>query len=114
MNADGSGVRLLGKGGAPTWSPDGTRLAFQVPGSGGSIYVMNADGSGRTLLVAPGFRSPDDALRTPVWSPDGQSVAFVAVNWNEPTQIFLATLDGAAPRVLVGGSNIYHRRCSCS
>ena len=28
MNADGSHNRMLGKGGNPVWSPDGTRLAY--------------------------------------------------------------------------------------
>lgn len=35
----------------PTWSPDGKRLAF-ICGPRSSICVMNADGSGRELIVS--------------------------------------------------------------
>jgi hypothetical protein len=53
----------------PSWSPDGKQIAFVKPGS---IWVMQADGSGQrklTDLEAPG----------PVhvaWSPDGTQIAF--------------------------------------
>ena len=49
MNADGSNVTLLTNHPAfnelPTWSPDGTKIAFTTDRDGNSeIYVMNADG----------------------------------------------------------------------
>ena len=40
---------LIGKGGAPHWSPDGTRLCFM---SGGGLYVADADGKGELKKVA--------------------------------------------------------------
>jgi hypothetical protein len=49
----------------PSWSPDSSRLAYQ---SGGRIYTIARDGSGRRSL-ALGL-SPD-------WSPDGASIAYV-------------------------------------
>ena len=57
---------------APSWSPDGTRIAFWSDrGSNRDIYVMNADGSGLARLT-------DDPGRdtSPTWSPDGQKIAF--------------------------------------
>ena len=37
----------------PTWSPDGTRIAFTSDGTEGrgEIHVMNSDGSGLTKLT---------------------------------------------------------------
>jgi TolB protein len=53
MTVDGSEVKMLtdpatGTADYPTWSPDGTRIAFDASGG---IYVMKADGSRRTRLT---------------------------------------------------------------
>jgi Tol biopolymer transport system component len=41
----------------PTWSPDGTKIAF---GRSDEIYTVNADGTGLTQVTdAPGSESPD-------------------------------------------------------
>jgi Tol biopolymer transport system component len=68
-----------GTNGRPTWSPDGTKLAFerQVIGplrNGGcqaTIYVVDADGGNLVQLV------PERMVALwPSWSPDGTRVAF--------------------------------------
>jgi hypothetical protein len=51
----------------PAWSRDGSRIAF-VRGS--DLYVMSADGSGRTFLTT---RAMD-----PCWSPDGTHIVFAS------------------------------------
>jgi Tol biopolymer transport system component len=83
MNADGSGrVNLTNDGfeeRAPTWSPDGTRVAYMcrtnVPGGTGTdfeICVMNADGSAQTVLTSNTVLDG-----TPSFSPDGSKIAFL-------------------------------------
>jgi Tol biopolymer transport system component len=64
----------------PTWSPDGSRIAYvansaDVDGQTDlEIWVINADGSGRTQLTNNTV-VPDDQ---PAWSPDGTKIAFVS------------------------------------
>lgn len=52
---------------APSWSPDGSRIAFQD--SGGEIYVVSPDGSGLRRLTKS---SVGDFFET--WLPDGRIV----------------------------------------
>ncbi|HEY3885460.1 MAG TPA: winged helix-turn-helix domain-containing protein, partial [Vicinamibacterales bacterium] len=59
--------------GDPSWSPDGTRLAFSsTKGNSLQIDVMRLDGSGRTTLTSAGNNS------LPAWSPDGERILFTS------------------------------------
>jgi TolB protein len=80
MKPDGSSVRQLtalapdSSAAFDTWSPDGRRIAFTLfpPDAHPQIWVMNADGSKRHMLL-------DDPLHadfTPSFSPDGRHVIF--------------------------------------
>jgi TolB protein len=57
VNADGSAKRRLTHGARPFWSPDGRAIAYTRSGQRlGGLYVMNADGSGQPLKLAPNAR----------------------------------------------------------
>jgi hypothetical protein len=64
-------------GGAPAWSPDGSRLAFMGRTSDErrvGIYVINADGSEPQRLTPTTFEA-----QYPAWSPDGAWIVYTVV-----------------------------------
>jgi Tol biopolymer transport system component len=73
----------------PTWSPDGTMLAFDCSVGGEiGICTANADGSSGNTLVAAlqGAAQPD-------WSPDGTKIIFQAQEVGEnDSDIYVVTL----------------------
>ncbi len=81
INVDGSGLTQLIRGLNPSWSPDGTRIAFASNIAGDyNIYIIKPDGSGLQQLT-----TRTDVDIEPTWSPDGEYVAFVSnvhKNWN--------------------------------
>lgn len=71
----------------PSWSPDGTRLAFtspctakreQYPGS--SIYTIGVNGDN----LSPLTQNPEGDY-DPAWSPDGKMIAFTSLRKGIPT-----------------------------
>ena len=65
MNADGSNPVNLSNNGAndsgPSWSPDGTRIAFNRDDD---IFLMNADGTNQIALTSGQVRNWQ-----PAWKP---------------------------------------------
>lgn len=68
MNVDGGEVERLtslGNAGAPDWSPEGEQIAFAVgDGLESSMWVMNADGTDRRVLLATPDYESDPGLVT--------------------------------------------------
>lgn len=119
MNADGTGVTNLTYDDPnfedtqqddldPTWSPEGSRIAFvrgRLPKL--EIYVMNADGTGRTRLTYD-----NGCALSPSWSPDGSRIAFASNRHNNlgvcnNLEIHVMDSDGSnVTRLTTGGPNV--------
>ena len=98
MNADGTGTTRLTSSNAndrsPTWSPDGSRIAFARSSDGGHVWVMNADGTGAKRLT-------DDQAEEgePSWSPDGRWIAYThRASGTDFREVWVAGQDGSAGR----------------
>jgi Tol biopolymer transport system component len=87
-------VRITG---APTLSPDGTRIAFTVDNGGRTrLLAMDKDGAHLTVLA--------DSLKlqgNPAWSPDGRSLISAVVYDGEP-RLTRISLNGEPPVALLG------------
>jgi len=106
-DADGRNVlQLSASGGAPAWSPDGTRIAFRseryswkgtwkpgvVQHPFFDIYTIRPDGTELVRLTS------DEVSLNPEWSPDGR-IWFIKVinplNGDEPAQFWVMDADGS-------------------
>jgi dipeptidyl aminopeptidase/acylaminoacyl peptidase len=106
MAADGSDVRRLtdepGVDAFPTYSPDGSKVAFQSDRGGPvDVYVMDPDGSDVVRLTDFDDDQRDDYV--PTWSPDGERIAFVRgeVPPGGPGELWVIDADGSNGHVLL-------------
>jgi dipeptidyl aminopeptidase/acylaminoacyl peptidase len=83
---------------APTWSPDGSKIAFvgvarslESGLRGDRLYVVGADGRGLKPLF--GTHGSD----SPAFAPDGNSIAFTRAR-RRGASIWLASLEGGVPK----------------
>jgi Tol biopolymer transport system component len=85
---------------SPSWSPDGTRLAWaRAPADGSARAWIVATNRNGTRLVE--LRVPAD-LAPPVWSPDGTRLfSYVTNDAGEFNQILVLDPEGVAPVVRI-------------
>ena len=102
MNADGSNVTRLTFTSSPilnvnpTWSPDGTKIAFVrgTPFGAHDIWVMNADGSNQTQLT--NFGTAFNGIVADLdWSPDGTKIVFERTGGGAFGSIWVMNADGS-------------------
>lgn len=117
MDANGAHVRQLTQRSgtfrtedrAPTWSPDGKRIAFMSanttfrPAGASTLYVINADGTHARVVRTLAHGWP--GAGAPSWSPDGKLLLYSTYCWfgncGQPpvgAQLYTVALDGKSPR----------------
>jgi Tol biopolymer transport system component len=99
INMDGTGLRQVSPDSdpnsfffyddGPTWSPDGSKIAFT---RNAVLHVINADGTGLTALPN------DEASSHPDWSPDGTRLAYTSQS--DDGNVFVRDADGSNPVAL--------------
>jgi Tol biopolymer transport system component len=90
---DGTFAQLAGSGSKPSWSPDGSTIAFVDEHK---LFVMPAAGGARRHL---GIRKVED-LAAPAWSPDSQRLAYVSVENGDRNSLWTIRADGSGGRRL--------------
>lgn len=75
----------------PTWSPDGTQIAFN---KGGQIHVIGTDGTGLRQVT-----SVSGTHRQVSWSPDGEWLAFSSTRGGN-YELYMIRVDGTEERRL--------------
>lgn len=118
---DGTNVRTLVDDGAvnlaPTFSIDGTRIAYWSQPERFQPYqlvVINPDGSSRTVVATDANVSSAYARQSVAWSPNGDEIAYASA-LNGRAVLYVAAVDGSGVRqLLVGGSDATQPRWSPS
>jgi hypothetical protein len=88
---------------SPTWSPDGTKLAFRGC-CGDEIFVVELAGGAVTQLSDEATDGASGAY-WPAWSPTGSEIAYKAIRYDDATEtdseaLYVTSLDGAYVRRL--------------
>jgi Tol biopolymer transport system component len=98
MDSDGTNLVQLTNNTAgdfdPTFSPDGTQIAFESTRDGNSeIYTMNPDGTHQTNRS----KKASTADFSPAWSPDSQKIAFARTQ-DGNSEIFTMNANGSSQK----------------
>ncbi len=82
--------------GAPSWSPDGTELAFWSNDNGGIVVARPGYGAHTVALLAVKGRDPVHLS----WSPDGSYIAYSVPTAGHGHAIYVMYADGSGGRPL--------------
>ena len=106
-NADGSAARILvtglGEASFPTWSPDGTRIAFWSRSSTqalAALEVLDPQTGSHTVITRINAQSNPAPIS---WSPDGRWLTFPAISDLSIPEVLVVGVDGHGLHSLAPG-----------
>jgi Tol biopolymer transport system component len=99
MNGDGSGRHRVARGFLPTWSPDGSRLAYWGPWKYTTRLTVLDLRTGRRQQFSP-RADPNHTMVPPAWSPDGSRLAIVTLHGGKADLSAVTLNDGRVTRLV--------------
>jgi len=85
INADGNGLKEIGLGFDPSWSPLGDKIAYELDGQ---IYTMGLNGENITQLTT------EHTNGQPAWNLDGTKIVYAHYGTEKPS-IWIMNSDGS-------------------
>ncbi|MCI0426857.1 MAG: hypothetical protein L0387_09410 [Acidobacteria bacterium] len=99
ITIDGAGRTQLtfqGENSMPSWSPDGTRIAYVSRSPQAAVWIMDQDGGNKRMLVT------GDA---PDWGPNNEIAYTFSGMPGQPSEIWVVDANGGTPRQVTSGGN---------
>src|SRR5262245_52273099 len=103
ITPDGTVITPIASGSDPSWSADGTKIAYI---RSGDLYVADATGANEVQIT-----SGPEIDRDPSWSPDGTQLAFAREDPSQSSDRDVAVVDVAThtvTEIITGSSQAYY------